>query len=92
MASHSSTPALNSNPKKHAHPGKVPASNNDSNANLSNGGAVMTGGGSNFSNGINMNGEKRLAIESQPVHAPSQGFKDGGTNGITKIDEADEPA
>lgn len=33
----------------------------------------------------------RTTAESQPVHAPSQGFKEGGPNNITKIDEKEEP-
>jgi hypothetical protein len=35
--------------------------------------------------------EKRTTAESQPIHAPSQGYKEGGPSGITKITEADEP-
>ena len=35
-------------------------------------------------------GEKRTTAESHPIHTPSQGFKDGGPSGITKIAEADE--
>lgn len=36
--------------------------------------------------------EKRATAESQPVHTPRQGYKEGGPSGITKIVEADEPA
>jgi hypothetical protein len=36
--------------------------------------------------------EKRTTAGSQPIHAPSQGYKEGGPSGITKIAEADEPS
>jgi hypothetical protein len=36
--------------------------------------------------------EKRTTAESQPIHAPSQGYKEGGPSGITKIAKADEPS
>lgn len=48
--------------------------------------------GGSASNDADAIGGKRSTMDSQPVHAPSQGFKDGGANGITKIIEADEPA
>lgn len=34
--------------------------------------------------------ERRSTADSQPIHAQSQGFKEGGPSGITKIMEADE--
>lgn len=35
---------------------------------------------------------RKPSAENQPMHAPSQGFKEGGPSGITKIMEADEPS
>jgi hypothetical protein len=32
----------------------------------------------------------RTTQDSMPVHRPSQGFREGGERGITKIDEKDE--
>jgi hypothetical protein len=32
----------------------------------------------------------RTTAESQPVHLPSQGFREGGERGITMIEEKDE--
>ena len=32
----------------------------------------------------------RTTQESMPIHKPSQGFREGGERGITKIDEKDE--
>lgn len=87
-ASQNSTSPVHPNPTQQEKP-QAPSTSNTLNLNLAKDKlGNVTGDGAAVPGSLG----GRSTIESMPVHLPSQGFREGGEHGITKIAEGDEGA